>query len=149
MTIHLQAGTPPWLGNSHAELVEQLHFHDLPLIGITRLNGQNFLFRCVIGEVEPVNVWTYTPLTAEDLVAIDTVDEGSFDEVVLAIAGNGEAVAVAFDGYGIIAWTEWSDFDSPKQAMEILSERMAEFIAGLTEGAESAKAQAERLLAIV
>lgn len=156
MTIHLQIGALPWLGSRHAEMVEELHVHDVPLISLVRLDGKVILSRCVVGEIEPVNVWTYTPLPAGQLALIESVGPEDFDEVVTAIAQESTHVAVAVDGDGIITWTEWADWGSPQEAVNHLSKMTRQYLAAkqaeldtLTSGAAAAQAQAERLLEAV
>jgi hypothetical protein len=170
MTIHLQNGALPWLGSRHAEMVEELHVHDIPLVSLVRLDDKVILSRCVVGEVEPVNVWTYTSLPAGQLALIQAVGPDDFDELVTAIAQDSTHVAVAVDGDGIITWTEWHDWPSQQAAIDHLSKMTAEYLAAkqadlvarqaeleeqqaelntLTSGAAAAQAQAERLLEAV
>lgn len=153
MTIHLQVGALPWLGSARAELVEELSTYDLPLVNLVELDGRILLSRCIIGEVEPVNVWTYTPLSPDQVAAIDAADHLNFDEVVNPIAAGSTHVAVSFDGDGIVAWTEWNDWPTPQAAVNELAKRIASHLEarraeldGLTAGAASAQTQAERLL---
>lgn len=131
MIIPLQIGTAPWLGSAHAEMVDELHYHDLPLISVVRVGEDFVLARCIIGEIEPVNVWTYTPLTDADLKTIDDLTPETFDDSIESIGSRSKAVAVAFDGYGIVAWTDWADWASRQEALTTLESPHAQ-IGGLT-----------------
>jgi hypothetical protein len=61
--IQLQPGTRPWLRGGGAEPVDTFAYYDMPLLGLVRLNGAVFLFRCLLGDVDDVNLWLYAPLT--------------------------------------------------------------------------------------
>jgi sulfur carrier protein ThiS len=160
MTIHLQIGARPWLGTRKGEIVEELSFHDIPLVTLVEIDGGIVLAQCIIGEIEVVNVWLYTPVTAADIAAIEASTPTTFREVIERISTRSTHVAVAVDGDGIVAWVEWADWPSREAAMERLAEIVARHIIALEAredrraevpqiqgDAMAARTQAERMLA--
>lgn len=115
MKIQLQRGIDPWQGHGHSEMVEQYHYHDMPLIGVLVQDGAEYLFRCETGEIEPVNFWTYTPLTPSARKALERTEGDAFDDAVDELAENAEALAIAIDGYGIVVWNHL-DADNGREA---------------------------------
>jgi hypothetical protein len=103
--ISIEQGRMPWSPTGDAELLETLHFHDMPLVGVIRQGTSRYLFRCIEGHVDPSNVWAYTRLEDQELDVLrratdDELDDaldraGSSRPVVLALAHEGEGVTVS------------------------------------------------------
>ena len=137
MKIQLQRGVEPWQGHAHAEVVGQYHYHDMPLIGVLDQDGQKYLFRCEVGEVEPVNYWSYTRLTSADRKAIERTDGEAFDEVVDRLARNAEAVAIAIEGFGIVVWNHIDEASEFQEMVDMLARQFKDQLGRLVETAES------------
>ena len=60
--IQLAVGAKPWLPSHDAEIVEEYAHYDMPLSGVVSQSGCFYLFECIEGPVEAVNIWIYAPL---------------------------------------------------------------------------------------
>jgi hypothetical protein len=105
-------GARPWAPTGDPDAIETvLHRYDIPLLGIVRSQGAKHLFRCLVGEVEDVNFWTYSWISdseAKRLKAEDDPDrlEEMCEEIlmsrpaVMALAARGFG---ELNGLGIVA----------------------------------------------
>lgn len=153
MKIQLQIGESPWQATaSSTRLVDTYHVHDIPLVGLLEQNGDLYLFRCLTGELEPTNFWCYYLVSSDEVAAIEaTSGPEEFDSLVNSFADDRPvALAVAADGFGIIAWIDQDDWgtgdDEAKKAIGYLTQTMRSFLESLDENAE---AQTERVLAAI
>jgi hypothetical protein len=140
--IHLQHRVPPWQPSHH---IETYHFHDIPLIGLIGRDGVYYLFRCLAGEVEPLNVWSYTIIEPSEigrLKATTTADE--FENVVAELTARPGVAAVAIDDLGIIGSVHVEDWSDPEPHVARLSQDVEAVISRLHTGME---AQRDRLVA--
>ena len=60
--IELRQGAHPWRPTPDAEMVHVLDEYNIPLAGIIRQSGHQYLFVCHHGEDEEVNVWLFSLL---------------------------------------------------------------------------------------
>jgi hypothetical protein len=60
--IHLRLGARPWHPADSARPGKVLNHYDVPLAGILKQHGNYFLFECLEGEVQDVNLWAYVPI---------------------------------------------------------------------------------------
>lgn len=100
--IAIEQGRHPWLPSEDAELVETLHFYDMPLIGAIRQGGAVQLFRCIDGHVDSTQVWAYTRISEDDLLALCAWEADDFDIWTERLtAGKPTVVALADDERGL------------------------------------------------
>lgn len=137
--IRLQHGAPPWEGSGHPDHhVETYHFHDIPLIGLIRQDGVNYLFRCLAGQVEPFNLWSYTLIEPSEIAALEAVsDVREFDEHVMRVALRPGVVAASIDGFGIVASRQVYDWSDPHGYLEPLFEEIRAFGQRLQDDVEA------------
>lgn len=125
--IRLRHGSPPWEGSGRpSDHIETYHFHDIPLIGLIRRDGVNYLFKCLAGEIEPLHLWSYTliePWEIERLERAATVDE--FDEVVAEVTSRAGVAAVALDRFGIVGSVHVEDWSTSSDHFERLFEQVS------------------------
>jgi len=57
-----EQGAPPWLPASNVTALTVLNEYDIPLSGLIEQAGATYLFVCVLGEMEDLNIWAYAPL---------------------------------------------------------------------------------------
>jgi hypothetical protein len=112
--IRLQHGAPPWEGSGASRLVETYDFYDIPLAGVIEQDGVRYLFRCLFGHVERMNIWRYTlvePAQLAELEATETPKD--FDHTLFRLQRwTPGMLAVSIDGYGIVGATEVEDWDN-------------------------------------
>lgn len=102
--IAIEQGREPWSPSADAELVQMLHFYDLPLIGVIRQGDALHLFRCIEGHVDVNNLWAYTALTADDLATLAAAEPAVLDDEIDRIVDRRPVVvALSREGDGILA----------------------------------------------
>lgn len=145
MKIELQTGVAPWQGTNSSALVDTYHFYDIPLIGVMEQGGNQYLFRCMAGELEQTNFWCYSSITLEEIAAIEaTNSREEFDAVLAKFNQRPVALAFATDSLGIIAWIDGDDWDDPGEAVKHLMAKVHEVTSNLQQ---TAAAQSEQILA--
>lgn len=146
--IHAQPGSPPWQpGEADTELVETYHEYDIPLVGVVRQHGVDYLFRCFYGHVEPLNLWTYTLVDADDLARLEATDGGEeFDRVARELAYRGAGVAaLAVEDLGIIAAVDVDALDDASErsrAQDRLLDAFEAWVRTLAAAGEGARRHA-------
>ena len=110
-TIHVEIEGLPWHPSEDVEGTRALYEFEVPLVGIVRQHAVDYLFQCIAGEIEPVNLWAYTrlePGEAEVLEATSDVEE--FREHVRAYSrGRNAVLALAVEGLGIVSSIDVED----------------------------------------
>lgn len=80
---HLHAS--PWCPGPDIEIVETFNYYNMPISGLLRQGGVDYLFRCLAGEILQANLWLYAPLTQFELESLDEADNealpGRIDEL--------------------------------------------------------------------
>lgn len=115
-TIHVERWCPPWQPSRDAELIETLNYYDMPLVGIVRQHGVDYLFSCITGHTEPIHSWAYVLLTAGDRERIREASPEQLRDIVQELLSTGPMVlAIASDEsgtYGGLEIDSLDDFDS-------------------------------------
>lgn len=76
--IALDVGRHPWKPTPESELVIEYQHYDIPLTGVIRQGGVEYLFACLDGAEDNVSVWWYTHITLDQrgwLESAATVEE--------------------------------------------------------------------------
>ena len=82
----VESGASPWhpTRTSH-ELARYRSSDEIPLIGVVHQAGSDYLYQCVLGETEEVNIWLYTPLLPSERAAIEAAGCRKADELFAAV----------------------------------------------------------------
>jgi hypothetical protein len=62
-----EPGARPWMPAGNATTFETLHKYNIPLSGLIEQDGVTFLYACLVGELEELNVWAYSHVTAREV----------------------------------------------------------------------------------
>jgi hypothetical protein len=57
--LHLQEGARPWLPADDVRPLDTLNEYNIPLAGLIEQGGTTFLYSCLLGELEELNIWAY------------------------------------------------------------------------------------------
>jgi hypothetical protein len=99
-----QHGAEPWLPAENVTAGEVLNAYNFPLAGFIEQDGATFLYACLIGELEPRNVWAYVPVSHQEterlLAAVDEELAAMIDDT---LANRMLVVALASD-YKLVDW---------------------------------------------
>ena len=106
-TISLLRGDAPWMPHD-STLEVQFHYHEVPLIGIVRQHGVEYLFRCLnVMDDDVFSLWHYIRLSGdlrERLEAASTPDK--FDAALRDSEPTASVLAVAMQGAGVLTSRE-------------------------------------------
>lgn len=141
--IRLQHGTLPWEGSGHH--VETYHYHDAPLIGVIEQDEATYLFKCEAGEVEPLNLWSYTYIEPHEVAQLEATEtDEDFDALLDRFSARPGVAAVALDGFGVIAAVDVYDWAEASKIVARLLDEAERFVESLHAGVE---VQRHRLVA--
>lgn len=101
--IAIEQGRHPWSPARDADLVEVLHFYDIPLIGVIREGGSFHLFRCIEGQVDPSSLWAYTRLSETEFETVRSASPADLDDAIDSVSqGRPAVVALADEDRGVL-----------------------------------------------
>ena len=99
----VESGASPWhpTRTSH-ELARYRSSDEIPLIGVVHQAGSDYLYQCVLGETEEVNIWLYTPLLPSERAAIEAAGCRKADELFARYSRRDGRLAIAHNSVGVI-----------------------------------------------
>ena len=112
--IRLEKGFSPWQPASDAHLVKEYAYYEIPLRGVVEQHGVRYYFGCAAGRDEPVNVWVYVRLSADDEATLDSASYADFDHAI-PLQGPG-MLALAIEGPGVVATYSLDSFSENELA---------------------------------
>jgi hypothetical protein len=103
-TLRVDAGLFPWqpTPGTH-EIARYRMADDFPLVGVVEQDGSLFLYQCVLGQGEQVNIWTYTPLLEHERRAIEDASPRRAAELIARLGRRPGQIAIAHRSVGLIA----------------------------------------------
>ncbi len=143
--IHVDEGMAPWEPSHKATMLEALHVHDIPLVGILKQDGVHYVFQCLLGELEPVNFWGYTLVEVDEIERLrEASGPDEFDAVLADMTqGRSSVVALAIEGVGIVGMETVDDIVSELPSLvESLVAHVEERAQRVTEAVPEARSLA-------
>lgn len=138
-SIHVQPGTLPWEpAEFDTTKVVEYHRYDFPLLGVIEQGGVQYLFQCLAGETEQLSFWGYTILADHEREELDRVEGDKFDAYVRQFSERPGVVAVAMEGYGLIAAQPIEDWDKLSKVLDVLLDDFDDWVKGLKVARETA-----------
>lgn len=101
--IQLNRGALPWTPTFDAEFTDELDRYDMPLLGIIRQSGSDYLMRCLLGQLGDLSLWCYVLLDAISSDSLRHATGSGVDEIVDNVTRGNVMVALA-DAAGIVLW---------------------------------------------
>jgi hypothetical protein len=102
--LHPQKGARPWLPADDVRAGEELARYDIPLVGLIEQGDATFVYSCLIGEVESVNLWAYAHLDSSEVAALRSASEADFDGVVEQVLSNRPLVVAIASNLQLEDW---------------------------------------------
>ncbi|HTN80288.1 MAG TPA: hypothetical protein VMK16_11480 [Acidimicrobiales bacterium] len=100
----VESGASPWQPTPRSrELVRYRMSPDMPLVGVVEQDGMSYLYQCVLGQTEEVNIWLYTPLLPCEQAAIDASSPRKANELFARFSRRDGRLAIAHNSVGVIA----------------------------------------------
>jgi hypothetical protein len=124
--ISIQRGAAPWAPSADAEVVAEYRYYDVPVEGIVRQHGVEFLFACLTGGIDPVSFWIYARVTPEERARLESAaDPSSYVELMRGHGFHAPYVlALAVEDVGILASAVVDDDEHLQEAMRSLHRYM-------------------------
>ena len=100
----VESGASPWhpTRTSH-EVARYRSSDEIPLVGVVNQAGSDYLYQCVLGQTEEVNIWLYTPLLSSERAAIEAATPRKADELFARYSRRDGRLAIAHNSVGVIA----------------------------------------------
>lgn len=121
--IHTERGAPPWRPGGGALVVAVFSEYDKPLSGIVEQYNCNYLFECIYGQVEGLNVWMYTLVRDAEAEAMISADNDALEGLIREARGRVPSrLALAIEDVGIVSTSivESHDRDELERALQEL-----------------------------
>ncbi len=100
----VESGASPWNpARGTREVARYRHSFDIPLVGVLEQAGTHYLYQCVLGQDEEVNIWLYTPLLPSERDSIDAASPRKANELFQRYSRRDGRLAIAHNSVGIIA----------------------------------------------
>ena len=133
----VETGACPWQPTPRTrELSRYRMADDLPLTGVVEQVGSLYLYQCVLGHVEQVNIWTYTPLLRHEHCAIEEATPGRASALIARYGSRAGQIAIAHRSVGLIAIRPLNDARDADAEVTMLFGALREYWAELRAHAE-------------
>lgn len=99
-----EQGARPWLPASNVTALTVLNEYDIPLSGLIEQDGTTYLYVCLLGELEDLNVWAYAQLDKAESARLGSLVD---DELAVAIdeaLANRMLIMALADDHELVAW---------------------------------------------
>jgi hypothetical protein len=94
----------PWLPAGNVTALATLNEYDIPLSGLIEQGGTTFLYVCLLGELEELNIWAYSRPSQPELDRLTAlVDDDLAAAIDAALADRVLVVALAHD-HQLVNW---------------------------------------------
>lgn len=136
--ILVQPGCDPWAPRGLlTHLSEIYNQYDVPTVGIVSQNAVQYLFRCLWGADNRISIWGYTVVGEVERDKIHASEPEEFDDVARSIGDSHPGVlALAVEGFGIVAAVDVDDWSDLDEAHEILLTALDGFVDRLSESSD-------------
>lgn len=126
-SIVLHVGGLPWQPTPDSRLSKEYRHYDMPLVGVVAQHNREFLFMCLDGHADDVNLWWYVHLSDGQRDLLDRADQAEFERLLHSMEFEGPSViALAVERRGIVDFEEagGDDTESLRSAMASLIGRL-------------------------
>lgn len=99
-----QHGASPWLPAGNVVAGKVLNAYNFPLVGLVEQDGVMFLFVCLLGELEPRNIWAYVRVNRQETDRLLAAADDEFAARVDEILANRMLVVALASDYKLVDW---------------------------------------------
>jgi hypothetical protein len=100
----VESGANPWQPTRCTrELIRYRRSREIPLVGVVEQAGAQYLYQCVLGQSEEVNIWLYTPLLQSERDAIEAASARRANELFARFSRRDGRLVIAHNSVGVIA----------------------------------------------
>jgi hypothetical protein len=99
-----QQGARPWVPAENVKVGEVLNRYNIPLTGLVEQGESTYLYVCLFGEIEPLNIWAYSHVAGQELARLNTLVGAELSDAIdQALMDRMLVVALASD-HRLIDW---------------------------------------------
>lgn len=99
-----QRGERPWLPASNVTAGMLLNEYNIPLAGLIEQGGTTYLFACLLGELEDVNIWAYARLDDAEVEHLTSLIGDELSAAIDETLGNRMLVVALADDHELVDW---------------------------------------------
>jgi hypothetical protein len=99
-----EQGARPWLPASNVTALTILNEYDIPLSGLIEQNGETYLYVCLLGELEELNIWAYSPLGEAEGQRLATLHDDELATAIDEALANRMLIVAIADDHELAAW---------------------------------------------
>jgi hypothetical protein len=93
-----EPGARPWLPAGDVTALATLNEYNIPLAGLIEQGGTTYLYACLFGELEDVNIWAYARVNKAEIERLNSLTGDALADAIRASLENRMLlVAIAFD----------------------------------------------------
>src|SRR6266702_6108604 len=97
-------GAPPWLPASNVTALEVLNQYDIPLSGLIEQGGTTYLYACLLGEMEDLNIWAYGRLDEDEVSRLTSLLDDELGAAIDEVLANRMLVVAIASDYELVNW---------------------------------------------
>lgn len=99
-----QQAARPWLPADNVRELRILNRYNIPLTGLIEQDGVIYLYACLLGELEDLNIWAYAPLRDAELQRLTSLTDDDLNAAIdQVLTGRTLVVALAAE-YRLADW---------------------------------------------
>jgi hypothetical protein len=99
-----QQGARPWLPADNVTAVEILNQYNIPLAGLIEQDCVTYLYVCLLGELEELNIWAYALLGDAVIARLRSLVDDEVDAAIrIALTNTTLVIALAAD-HKLVDW---------------------------------------------
>jgi hypothetical protein len=137
--IAIHKGTLPWVPNEfQTRMVEEFHHYDMPLVGVVEQSGVDYLFQCVVGEVEPISIWQYTILHPDERAKLEEASQDELLGLAFDFSRRAGVLAIAIEDVGIIGSTGFAPEEPLQLELDVLLREFDAWLQSLSSARDAA-----------
>lgn len=97
-------GARPWLPASNVTALEVLNLYDIPLSGLIEQGGTTYLYACLLGEMDDLNIWAYGRLDEGEVSRLTSLLGDELEAAIDEMLANRMLVAAIASDYELLSW---------------------------------------------
>lgn len=99
-----EQGARPWLPASNVTALEVLNQYDVPLSGLIEQGGTTYLYACLLGEMEDLNIWAYGRLDEDEVNRLTSLLDDELGAAIDKVLANRMLVVAIASDYELVNW---------------------------------------------
>ncbi len=136
-TFVVETGASPWNpAQGTREVARYRRSAHIPLVGLLEQAGTHYLYQCVLGQDEEVNIWLYTPLLPSERDAIEAASPRKATELFQRYSRRDGRLVIAHNSVGVIAVRPLKADADPTVEVGLLFTALREYLGKLRNHAQ-------------